>query len=76
VRYQPSAMARAVVSGWFQYPLNIIGERTISSPTVPSGTSLSSHWRMATHVHGFGEALMESLGIAQHRDDLQLASPR
>jgi hypothetical protein len=31
---------------------------------------------MATHMHGFGAALMESLGIALARDSLQLASPR
>jgi GntR family transcriptional repressor for pyruvate dehydrogenase complex len=43
---------------------------------IRDGDPAQAHRRMATHVHGFGEALMESLGIAQHRDDLQLASPR
>ena len=43
---------------------------------IRDGDSAQAHRRMATHVHGFGEALMESLGIAQRRDDLQLSAPR
>jgi hypothetical protein len=32
--------------------------------------------RVTSRVHGFGEVLMESLGIAQQRDNLPLASSR
>lgn len=43
---------------------------------IRDGNPALAHRRMTTHVHGFGAALMESLGIAQRGDDLQLSAPR